>query len=119
MKKMLILGLVAMSTVGFANMGYMNGHMNGQHMSNSGSHSGMNGHMNNGRTLTQDEIRENRKNSILIQEKKLELRKLMIEKNINWNKVSALDLEISKLRSAHRIERMKKNYNSNKNTIAK
>ena len=120
MKKILIVGLLAISAIGFANgygHGGNHGGRNGQHRGNyggmNGHRGGMNGHMNNGRNLTDSEIRENRKNSVVIQEKELEIRKLMSENNVDWTRVEALDLELSKLRSTHRIERMKRNYTSN------
>ena len=125
MKKILIVGLLAISAIGFANgygHGGNHGGRNGQHRGNYGGmnghrggnmYGGMNGHMNNGRNLTDSEIRENRKNSVVIQEKELEIRKLMSENNVDWTRVEALDSELSRLRSTHRIERMKRNYTSN------
>ena len=121
MKKILIVGLLAISAIGFAN-GYGHGGRNGGYRGNCGGmnghrggnmYGGMNGHMNNGRNLTDSEIRENRKNSVVIQEKELEIRKLMSENNVDWTRVEALDSELSRLRSTHRIERMKRNYTSN------
>ncbi len=124
MKKILIVGLLVISAIGFANgygHGGNHGGRNGQHRGNCGgrngqhrgNYGGMNGHMNNGRNLTDSEIRENRKNSVVIQEKELEIRKLISENNVDWTRVEALDSELSRLRSTHRIERMKRNYTSN------
>ena len=159
MKKILILGLVVISAVGFAkdnnmmgsnnnenvtmmgnnnnenvdmmgNNNHMNSKMMKKHMSgkrmknnhqghmNSGMMGNNNGHMS-GIPLTEEEIRENKKKSILIQEKRLEIKKLMTENNIDWNQVEALDLEVAQLKSTYRIERMKKKHAFHMNNVTK
>ncbi|MGL5931869.1 MAG: hypothetical protein ACRCY7_03030 [Cetobacterium sp.] len=107
MKKLLFVGMLALSAVSFAkghgNMGGMN-HGNGGMMNGlmscgmmSGGHNG--NHM--GMNMSPELRKEMQGDMIKIQEKRLEISKIMNTSNPDMKKVEVLNGEIANIRAAH------------------
>ena len=104
MKKLLLAGVLVLSAVSFARMGgttngYMgNGMMNGgSRMMATGSH--MNGGMMNNMS---PELRQEMQNDMIkMQEKQLEIRKIMNTSNPDMKKVEKLNNELYQIKANH------------------
>ncbi|MGL5202687.1 hypothetical protein [Cetobacterium sp.] len=99
MKKLLFVGMLALSAVSFAkghgNGGMMNGSMSCGMMSggHNGNHMGMN--------MSPELRKEMQGDMIKIQEKRLEISKIMNTSNPDMKKVEVLNGEIANIRAAH------------------
>lgn len=96
MKKMIIIGMLAVSAVGFA-AGKNNGtkEMNFKRNQNIASN------------LTLEQREAFAKERIAMDEKKLEIRKLMVSQNPDWNKVEKTNLELATMRAKSQTQKMK------------
>ncbi|MBC2855566.1 hypothetical protein H3N56_03525 [Cetobacterium sp. 2A] len=109
MKKMLIVGTLVLSALTFAkghgdmggrNMGTMTTACNMQGMSGMGKgHSRM--------ILTPEQQKLRSENSIAIQEKKLQVKKLLLNEKVDWTKVENVNKDIAILQAKQRTEMMK------------
>ncbi|MGL4534087.1 MAG: hypothetical protein ACRCUA_03390 [Fusobacteriaceae bacterium] len=107
MKKLLMIGVLAISAVGFA-AGNGNGGRNG--MGRTGNVSHFNNQTNrqgNLINLTTEQRETITKERITMDEKKLEIRKLMVTSNPDWKKVEKLNLELATLKAKSKTQMMK------------
>ncbi len=109
MKKILIVGMLALGTMTFANSHEnQKGHKrNTRHeecvmknMEGNNFNKSMSGKK---RIKSKEEI----KNNIEIQEKKIAIKKLMLNENIEWNQIEKINLEIAQLHAKNKTEMMK------------
>ncbi|MCQ8213487.1 hypothetical protein NON08_13350 [Cetobacterium somerae] len=102
MKKLLLAGVLVLSAVSFARMGGTMGSMgsgmiNGRHRMTSGSH--MNGNMMNNMS---PELRQEMQNDMIkMQEKQLQIRKIMNTSNPDMKKVEKLNNELYQIKANH------------------
>lgn len=111
MKKYLLLGILAISSISFAW---------GGHYKNYGSHgyqgsccSSYNYHRNsykNNMRLTSAQQKTIDNYQLQIDEKRLEINKVMNSDNINWSQVEKLNKEIAEIRAKIKTEIMKTQY---------
>lgn len=114
MKKILILGLIFISTVVFSHMyggyGHMQGGygMQGSYRSGSGMYQTLTPEQQEKLNLLENELYKTRSVYIAdIQTKQLEIERLMLQDNVDWKKVERLNEEISKLQAKMATETMK------------
>ena len=109
MKKLLIVGVLAISAVGFA-AGKSNG-MDMNKMGKTGNISQVNKNKGTRKgglvNLTTEQRQTLAKERITMDEKKLEIRKLMVTSNPDWKKVEKANLELATLRAKSKTEMMK------------
>ncbi|MEG0134375.1 MAG: hypothetical protein RR476_02695 [Cetobacterium sp.] len=99
MKKMLIVGTLVLSALTFAK-GHGDMACNMQGMSGMGKgHSRM--------ILTPEQQKLRSENSIAIQEKKLQVKKLLLNEKIDWTKVETVNKDIAILQAKQKTEMMK------------
>ncbi|MGL6120148.1 MAG: hypothetical protein ACRC0V_06530 [Fusobacteriaceae bacterium] len=98
MKKLLMIGVLAISAVGFA-AGNGNGNV-----SNFNNQTNRQGNLIN---LTTEQRETITKERITMDEKKLEIRKLMVTSNPDWKKVEKLNLELATLKAKSKTQMMK------------
>ncbi|MGL6065363.1 MAG: hypothetical protein ACRC0S_09825 [Fusobacteriaceae bacterium] len=111
MKKILIVGILALGTMTFANGFGSHGkrHNNSGYGCNSANMNGnmMNGNMSHGkRVRTKEEL----KNNINIQEKRIAIKKLMLDDNVDWKAIEKINLEISQMQAKNRTLMMQENH---------
>ncbi|MGL4308507.1 MAG: hypothetical protein ACRC0W_00220 [Cetobacterium sp.] len=127
MKKMLMVGLLVLSASVFANGNMMNGNNNNNsgngkgwhHNSNCDAMMQNNNHRRNNNKksgfkfkLNAEQRKEIDKIKIQIDEKKLELKKLMTEDSINWDKVGKVNQDISTVTANLKTKMMKYKYDA-------
>lgn len=111
MKKYLLLGVLAISSVSFAWGGHHNNYgYRGNHCSSYGYH--MNSYKNNNMKLTSAQQKTIDNYQLQIDEKKLEINKIMNSDNVNWNQVEKLNKEIAEIRAKIKTEIMKTQYSA-------
>lgn len=113
MKKLVILGIAALSIASFAK-GNGNGydHGMGSGMGNGKHHRGnaicADGQQRQGRMMmTPEQQKIMNQNSIAMQEVRLEIRKEMSKDSINWNNIEKLNKKVADLQAAQRTQMMK------------
>ncbi|MGL4687616.1 MAG: hypothetical protein ACRCVS_02895 [Fusobacteriaceae bacterium] len=109
MKKILIVGILALGTMTFANGFGTHGrrHNNSRYNDcNTTNMSGnmMNENMNYGRRVRS---KEELQNNIGIQEKRITIRKLMLSDNVDWAAIEKINLEISQMQAKNRTVMMR------------
>lgn len=115
MKKFLLLGVLAISSISFAWGGHHNNYGNYGYRGNhccysSGYH--MNSYRNNNVNLTSAQQKTIDNYQLQIDEKKLEINKIMNSDNVNWNQVGKLNKEIAEIRAKIKTEIMKTQYSA-------
>ncbi|MCF0171864.1 MAG: hypothetical protein HUJ87_15330 [Fusobacterium varium] len=114
MKKYLLLGVLAISSVSFAWGGYHHNYGNygyrGNHCSSYGYH--MNSYRNNNMNLTSTQQKAIDNYQLQIDEKRLEINKIMNSDSVNWNQIEKLNKEIAEIRAKIKTEIMKTQYSA-------
>ncbi|MGL5123172.1 MAG: hypothetical protein ACRC6K_03290 [Fusobacteriaceae bacterium] len=117
MKKMLLIGVLALGTLTFANSfgthgrGYKNSEY-GHHNNSGYEHQNGTGMMGNTRFGRRTLTREEQQNRIIIQEKRIAIRKLMLNDNVDWKAVEKINLEIAQMQAKNRTVMMKEGYDN-------
>lgn len=126
MKKLIIIGTLILSAGAFAN-----GHWNDNSNNNNqcvGWNNGSRCYTQNNRDnwnrgnkkhfrLTTEQKKEISKVKIALEEKKLELKKLMLENNVDWTKVQKLNQEMGNISAKLKTDMMKYKYENRQNLI--
>ncbi|SJZ52842.1 protein refolding chaperone Spy/CpxP family [Cetobacterium ceti] len=126
MKKLLLIGTLILSVGAFAagqgnnvdgnnNRGryYHNHNSNCTMMGEKSYKRGNKRHLN----LTEAQRKEISKVKIALEEKKLELKKLMLESNVDWSKVEKLNQEMGNISAKLKTDMMKYKYENRQNLI--
>lgn len=120
MKKFLILGTFILGTMAFSspNNNMMNNsnsmhNGNGMHNENMANHNMNNKNSKMGRMesyLTAEEKTTYQKDRLAIEEKNLEIKKLMISEKPDWSKIEKINVEIGNIMAKNRTLMMKKRF---------
>lgn len=113
MKKYLLLGVLAISSISFAWEGYHNNY--GTHGHRRSCCFSYNSHMNSYRDdmrLTSVQQKTVNNYQLQIDEKRLEVNKIINSDNVNWNEIEKLNKEIAEIKAKIRTEFMKSEYSA-------
>lgn len=118
MKKFLILGTFILGTMTFSapnnnmmNNGHMMNNGNGMHNIHDNNMSNKNGRMGRMESyLTAEEKTAFQKDRITIEEKNIEIKKIMISEKPDWSKIEKINMEIGNIMAKNKTLMMKKRF---------